>query len=58
MTNTTIKVGEVICLASGVYEGYSKKGPFVAMSGKRLPNTSCTSPFWCGVSILAKVSAL
>ena len=32
MTNTTIKAGEVICLASGVYEGYSKKGPFVAMS--------------------------
>ncbi|WP_282348447.1 hypothetical protein [Pseudomonas sp. PS01301] len=25
-----VKTGEVICIASGIYEGYDRSGPFVA----------------------------
>lgn len=31
MSGTTVKKGEVISIASGVYESYERSGPFVAM---------------------------
>lgn len=30
MTVFVIKAGEVICIASGIYDGYDRKGPFIA----------------------------
>lgn len=29
MTNMVVKAGEVISIASGIYEGYDRAGPFV-----------------------------
>jgi len=26
-----VKAGEIICIASGIFEGYARAGPFVAM---------------------------
>jgi hypothetical protein len=31
MPNMVMKAGEVVCIASGVYEGYDKAGPFVVV---------------------------
>jgi hypothetical protein len=29
MSSMVMKAGEVICIASGIYEGYDRTGPFV-----------------------------
>lgn len=29
MSSMFMKAGEVICIASGIYEGYDRTGPFV-----------------------------
>ena len=31
MPSMVMKAGEVVCIASGVYEGYDKTGPFVVV---------------------------